>query len=300
MYKRQLLDQPAHVLLGDRRVHDVPPRRHADLALVEEGREGARRRGRLQRGVVEHDQRVVAAQFQRDPLQGAPRHGPHLPADGGGAGERHHRHRRVGRQRAARDRVARQHVQDTLREPRLLEQPRYDIAAGNRGTDIRFEEHGVAQGECRGHRTQGEQQRYVPRADHPDHAERHPAGRARPVRPAGQDLAVRLGRQRRRLQQLLHRVRDLGLRLRPYRTALADQPPDDLRAVFLQHGRRAPQDGRAGGGGQGAPRRLCPCRAGRRTRDVRRVGDTGPGERLPGRRLDHLDDGIAAVSYTHL
>ena len=46
-----------------------PPRRHADLALVQVGAEGGGVDGVVEVGVVEHDQRVLAAELEHDALQ---------------------------------------------------------------------------------------------------------------------------------------------------------------------------------------------------------------------------------------
>ncbi len=46
-------------------------------------------RGAVDVGVVEHEQRVLAAQLERRADQPASRLGAHLPADGGRPGERH-------------------------------------------------------------------------------------------------------------------------------------------------------------------------------------------------------------------
>jgi hypothetical protein len=88
---------------------------------MQERAPGTRRAGHLQIGIVQHDQCVVAAEFQRDPLQGPACRGAHLAADRGRAGERDHRHVRVLGQSRAGLGVAWQHMQQALGQPGLLE-----------------------------------------------------------------------------------------------------------------------------------------------------------------------------------
>ena len=61
------LRQPIEVLVGDGLEHDVPAGGHADLALVQERAPGPGRAGDVEVGVVEHDQRVVAAELEARP-----------------------------------------------------------------------------------------------------------------------------------------------------------------------------------------------------------------------------------------
>ena len=65
----QLLDER----IGDRALDDDPPRRHADLPLVEEGAERRRVDRVVEVRVVEHDQRVLPAELEHDTLQIASR-----------------------------------------------------------------------------------------------------------------------------------------------------------------------------------------------------------------------------------
>ena len=92
---RGLLRQTLRELVGDRALDDDPPRRHADLALVEERAEGRRVHRELEIGVGEHDQRVVPAELEQDALE-VPARGLGQPASGlGRAGEVDDRHARV-------------------------------------------------------------------------------------------------------------------------------------------------------------------------------------------------------------
>ena len=62
---------------------DVPPRREADLALELEGRERAGRDCGIEIRVVEHDERVVAAELERHLLEASPGQLADTPARGG-------------------------------------------------------------------------------------------------------------------------------------------------------------------------------------------------------------------------
>ena len=59
--------------IGDRFVDDDPFGRHADLALIHEGAEGGGLHRFVEVGVVEHDQRRLAAKFEQRRLQMASR-----------------------------------------------------------------------------------------------------------------------------------------------------------------------------------------------------------------------------------
>ena len=75
-------------------VHQVAPGAHADLALVQPRGPGAAGDREIQIGVVEHDQRVLAAQLERDLLQMPAGQFADAAADRGRAGERDHRRHR--------------------------------------------------------------------------------------------------------------------------------------------------------------------------------------------------------------
>src|SRR5260370_6087118 len=56
-------------LIVDARIYDDPIRAHADLALMEETADDSRPYRMYQVGIVEHDERRIAAEFQCHPLQ---------------------------------------------------------------------------------------------------------------------------------------------------------------------------------------------------------------------------------------
>ena len=117
-----LLGEPADVVVVDPLVHDVPPGRHADLALVQERSPRARRRRLVQVGVVQHDQRRVAAEFEVHALEVLSGERADLAAGRGRAGERDHARPRGSVTSASpASGAAGQHVQQPLGQPGLLE-----------------------------------------------------------------------------------------------------------------------------------------------------------------------------------
>ena len=67
----RLLGQGLDVGVGDLAMHEMAPGREADLALELERRERTGGGRRVEVGVVEHDERVVATQLERDLLEHA-------------------------------------------------------------------------------------------------------------------------------------------------------------------------------------------------------------------------------------
>ena len=107
------LGERCEVLLDDRLVHEVPADREADLALVQERAPRAGGRCGLDVGVVEHDQRAVAAELQHDALQRAARRLADQAPGLGRAGERDHPHARILDERLPDLGAAAEHVQHT-------------------------------------------------------------------------------------------------------------------------------------------------------------------------------------------
>ena len=163
--------------VGDLLVDDDALGRHADLALVGEGAEGRGVDGLVEIGVVEHDQRRLAAQLQQHGLQvlGA-RLGDDL-ADARGAGEVDAPHGRVRDQRVDHGagvlgRVGHD-VDHARREARLAEDAA-DQPVRARAHLGGLEHHGVAAGERHGDGAHAEDDRRVPRRD--AEPPRRPAG----------------------------------------------------------------------------------------------------------------------------
>ena len=117
----------------------------------------------------------------------------------------------------------------------------------------------------------------------------HPAGDRLAARLAGrQQVAPRLGRQRRRLPQLAEDQLDLEGGLARHRAALADQPGLELLVVVLQDAGGPPDQGRALGAGLGGPGGLGGGGGAGRLRDVALVGQPDLGQHLAGGRLEGL------------
>ena len=85
--RRRLGGELCDERVGDRLVDDDPLGRHADLALVHEGAEGGGVHRVVEVGVVEHDQRRLAAEFEQNRLQVPAAVLGDDPADPGRAGE---------------------------------------------------------------------------------------------------------------------------------------------------------------------------------------------------------------------
>ena len=144
--------------------------RDADLAGVLHG--CAIDLGRRGDGVhiIQHDQGVVAAELQRDPLQGVGGAGHHFLAGLGGAGEADLTDVRVLGHLAAQVVGVGDHVQHAGRDQILHQfgEPQ----RGERGGCGRLQDHGVAGQERGGHLEGHQDQREVPGHDGPHDAER--------------------------------------------------------------------------------------------------------------------------------
>ena len=151
-----------------------PLGRDADLATVDEGRPEERSGHRRNIDVPQYDRRIIAAQFQRDPLQ-ALRGARHHPlagrrrsgeADLVDAGMR--RHPRTERVAAAHDI---QHAGRQMRPHQLAQ-----FQHGERRVGRRLDHQRVAGQQRAGDFPDAQQHREIPRHDRADDADRHPAG----------------------------------------------------------------------------------------------------------------------------
>ena len=116
---------------------------------MQERAPGAGRGGLVEIGVLEHDERGVAAEFEVHALEVLACQRADLAARGGRSGERDHADARVGHERLADVRAARKHVQQPLGQPGLLEHPRQHDAAADRGARIGLEHDRIAERERR-------------------------------------------------------------------------------------------------------------------------------------------------------
>ena len=167
-----LLGQRVDVRAGERLVDEVPPGREADLALELERREGAGRDGGVEVGVVEDDERVVAAELERDLLEPPARQLTHPPADGRRPGERHDRDVRVGDQRLADVGAADDDLEDALGQAGLAEDRLEHRAADDRRLRVRLQDDGVAERQRRRDDAHPQDRRRVPRGDRADDTDR--------------------------------------------------------------------------------------------------------------------------------
>ena len=148
-------------------MHPEPVCRRAGLATVSHLGDHRSLDGRVDVGVVEDEKWGVSAQLHRHPQElmgrGLDQALPHL----GRARERELAQPRIGDQRSHRRtrRAAREHVQDALRQPRVLQNPRQGKHAQRRLLG-RFHDRGAARGDRGTDLSGAHRHREVPRRDH--------------------------------------------------------------------------------------------------------------------------------------
>ena len=275
--------------VGDRLVDDDALGRHADLTLIEEGAESGGFHRLVEVGVVEHDERRLAAELEQHRLQVARGDLGDDPADPRRAGEVDAPHRRIGDQRLddlrrVGGRVA-DDVDDAVAEigvaQRLADDPmgRGQISEVF-STTVLPQASGVAM--ARTPRMTGAFHGAMPSHDAGRLAHRH-RGEAGAV--GRDDLAADLRGHRRRLLQHAGGEHDVELRPAGGRADLTGHGVDEVAGALLQIGGGAKQPraplagperrpgGKGGGGGGYGARRV-----GRRGR--RRAGRDLAGHRI--------------------
>ena len=158
-----LVHQLAREAFGDGFMGENQAGGHADLPLVQPGAPGGIARGQVEVGVFENDQRVLAAQFQRDFFQVSSGHFGDFAPRRRRPGERNHLHIRIAAQRLTRRRGTGQYLQQALGQARLLEQPGDEKTTADRGLRVGLEHHRIARRQGRGHRAQRQHQRKIER-----------------------------------------------------------------------------------------------------------------------------------------
>ena len=273
---------------GEALVHQDQPGGHADLPLVQKAAPGGAADGAVEIGVVEHDQRILATQFQGHLLQVAPGAFRHLASGLGRAGEGDHPHLGMGAERRAGLGTPGQHLQHAPRQADGLEQPGDEDAATHRRLVIRLEHHGIAAGQRRGHGAQGKDQREIERRDHPHHAMGQAPGIGQGPALAGQDHAMGLQQLTGDLLQDDPGFTQFQLSLGQDATGLPGDQGGQFGAIHLQvRGGGQEQPGLLPGG-PGRPGRLRPGRLGAGLVDVGDAGQTGAVQGLAGGRFDDL------------
>ncbi len=282
------LGQRLHVAVVERAGDDVAAGGDAGLALVVPGGPGADHRGVVDVGVVEHHERVVAAELERAVLELAARDLGDLAAGAGGAGEVDHRDVGVGDERLADLDVARHDLEQAGGEPGRGEDLREQQAAADRRLRRGLEDDRVAEGERRGDDAHAEDQREVPWRDAADDAARDAldealaAGRVR-----RDDLGRGARRERRRLEELVLRAADLVGGLAGDRAGLAHDQRGDLVGALAELRGGGAEDARAHVIGLGGPGRLRGLRGLDRGVDVLRRRDARLADRLLRRLVEH-------------
>ena len=197
--------------LGDRLVDDEPLRRHADLTLVHEGAEGGGGDRFVEVGVVEHQERRLAAELEQNGLQMTGGEFSDVTADPRRSGEVHTPHGRMGDQglddtggvsRRIADDIDDAHV-ETGGAKRLADEPVRPRA------DLRPLEHdGVAASQRHRDRAHAEDHGRVPWGHAEDDANGLPQRHCGVDRIGGRDhLAADRGRHRRGFSQHRRRPR---------------------------------------------------------------------------------------------
>ena len=165
LQRRGLGGEGGDELVGDAVVDDDALGRHADLALVHEGAESGGGDRRVDVGVVEHDQRRLAAELEQRGLEVAAGDLGDDPADAGRAGEVDAADGRLGDQRLDdRGRViggVGDGVEHARGQPGLVQRVD-DQPVGARADLGGLHHHGVAAGERRRQRADAEDDRGVP------------------------------------------------------------------------------------------------------------------------------------------
>jgi hypothetical protein len=137
-------------------VYEVAARGHADLPLVQVCAPGAGAHGGVHVNVIEDDERVIAAQLQVRPLQQPSRCLADLASGASRAGERDDTNSRVLNERHPDIGTAREHREQALRQPGLLQNHGEKQAASDCGACVGLEHDRVAERERGCHRSHRE------------------------------------------------------------------------------------------------------------------------------------------------
>src|SRR5699024_2111164 len=197
--------QAFDVGVGDLFVHQMATGGHTDLTLVQEGAPSPGGGGRLHVGIVQDHQWGVSAQFQVGAFEVTRSGLTDLAACCGGAGEGKNSHVRVGDQGLSGFCTSGQDVEEAFGNPGPAEDLGQDRTAADGGALVGFEDHGVAQGQCRGHRADPENEGNVEGGDDPHHTCGDLSGKTQSGFGGTQDLAVRLVGKGSGLEALLGR-----------------------------------------------------------------------------------------------
>ena len=172
--------------VGNRLVKDDPLGRHADLTLVHKGAECGGLHRLVDVGIVQNDQRRLAAKLQQAALQVARRLLSDLATDTRRAGEIDPPHGGMLDQRMndplGLGRCVKNDIQNTGGKPRLL-QDLADEAMGARAEFRTFQQNRIPAGQRHGNRPNTQDDRCIPRRDAETNAHRLPIGQRERSRP---------------------------------------------------------------------------------------------------------------------
>ena len=269
-------------------VHEHPGAVGAHLALGVEITQQRAGHGVIQVGVLEHDQRRLAAQFQGHRFQGIGGGTHHRLAGAHLAGERDLVDARVRGQRLAGFREALHHVEHAVRQAGFLEHFRQTQRRQRREFGG-FEDHRVAGGQRRRRLPGGDLQRVVPGADAGAHAQGFRAG----VEKAAVHLLVFALQGRRLAGEILETVGGgIHVRFRCLRDRLAGVQGFQARqiiALFAQQLGGAHQHPAPGGAVHGAPLRQAVTGGPDRPVHVLGAGHRHPADHVAGGRIQVIE-----------
>ena len=270
--------------------HDRASGRRAVLSGIDQ-RTGHRAvHSRIEVGVVENDERGLAAEFQLSAptVNRGCRHD--LSADGGRSGEGHHIDTGVPGQRGARVGAGPgDNVEHPVRQARLGRQAG-QRQGRQRGEFGGLDDHRAAGRQRRDHLPDRHLQRVVPRRDGADHTDGLPADRRGVVRGIlrgglALEVAGRAGEER----DVVDAAGHVELSRQAHRLAgLADLLGHELGGVGIDEFGQFRQHGGPFSRGRGRPGGQCGPRRGHRHVDIAGCRERHVGDDCAGRRVDHL------------
>ncbi len=252
---------------------------------IEVGEQRARHRV-VQLGVLEDDQRRLAAQFERHALERLRRVAHHRLAGADLAGQRYFANIGMASEQTAGIGEALHHLEHARRQSGL-DQDLLELHGGERGEFRRLEDHGIAAGQCGRRLPAGDLQRVVPCADAGDHAERLAARVAEGLRAEIDVLAAQGLRKARKIFEAIragNHVHDQRLL-----DGLAGIARFELGKLLIARAQQlggAAQHARALRARHRSPSDLAVLRRTHRGVDLRRTRSAHVAEHLSGRRID--------------
>ena len=156
---------------------------------MHEGSKGSHRDGLFEVNVGHHDEGGVSTELQVHALEVLCAERAHAPPRGRRTREGDNANVRINDNRLTDVGTSGQHRQETLGQSGLFEDARQNNATGHDGARVGFQDDGVAEGERRRHRANGEDEGKVKRRDDADDPRRHSSREAKAGHLTSQDLS---------------------------------------------------------------------------------------------------------------